>query len=55
MARCFAEVSEEEIKTAFFYPYDMVNTKKTIPLRVDEKQWIYTLTLRVSVYIQGCH
>ena len=27
MARPFAKVSEEEIKTAFFYPSDLVNTK----------------------------
>ena len=33
MARCFAKVSEEGIKTAFFYPSDLVNTKTTIPLR----------------------
>ena len=26
MARRFAKVSEEEIKTAFFYPSDLVNT-----------------------------
>ena len=51
MARRFAKVSEEEIKTAFFYPSDMVNTKTTIPLRVVEEQWIHTSTLRVSVYI----
>ena len=29
MARRFAKVSEEEIKTAFFYPSDLVNTKTT--------------------------
>ena len=51
MARPFAKVSEEEIKTAFFYPSDLVNTKTTIPLRVGEERWIYTSTLRVSVYI----
>jgi len=34
-----------------FYPSDLVNTKTTIPLRVGEEQWIYTLTLQVSVYI----
>ena len=34
MARRFGKVSEEEIKTAFFYPSDLVNTKTTIPLRV---------------------
>ena len=26
MARRFAKVSEEEIKTEFFYPFDLVNT-----------------------------
>jgi len=51
MARHFAKVPEEEIKTAFFYPSDLVNTKTTIPLRVGEERWIYTSTLRVSVYI----
>ena len=49
MARRFAKVSEEEIEEAFFYPSDLVNTKTTIPLRVG--RWIYTSTLRVSVYI----
>ena len=34
MARRFAKISEEEIKTAFFYPSDLVNTKTTIPPRV---------------------
>ena len=29
MARRFTKVSEEEIKTAFFYPSDLVNTKTT--------------------------
>ena len=33
MAWRFAKVSEEKIKTAFFYPSDLVNTKTTIPLR----------------------
>ena len=51
MGRRFAKVSEEEIKTAFFHPSDVVNTKTTIPLRVGEERWIYTSTLRVSVYI----
>ena len=46
MARRFAKVSEEEIKTALFYPSDLVNTKTTIPLRVGEERWIYTSTLR---------
>ena len=36
MARRFVKVSEEEIKTALFYPSDLVNTKTTIPLRVGE-------------------
>jgi len=55
MAHRFGKVSEEEIvasnEGAFFYPSDLVNTKTTIPLRVGEEQWIYTSTLRVSVYI----
>ena len=38
-------------RSAFFYPSDLVNTKTTIPLRVGEERWIYTSTLRVSVYI----
>ena len=51
MARRFAKISEEGMKTAFFHPSDLVNTKTTIPLSVGEEQWIYTSTLRVSVYI----
>ena len=51
MARRFAKVLEEEIEEAFFYPSDLVNTKTTIPFRVGEERWIYTLTLRASVYI----
>ena len=51
MAHRFAKISEEEIEEALFYPSDLVNTKTTIPLRVSEEQWIYTLTLRVLVYI----
>ena len=51
MARRFAKVSEEEIEETFCYPSDLVNTKTTIPLRVSEERWIYTSTLRVSVYI----
>ena len=51
MARRFAKVLEEEIEEASFYPSDLVNTKTTIPLRVGEERWIYTSTLRVSVYI----
>ena len=42
MARRFANVSEEEISTAFFYPSDLVNTKAIIPLRVDEERSIYS-------------
>ena len=38
-----------EIKTAFFYPSDLVNTKTTIPLRVGEERWLYTSTLRIHV------
>ena len=38
MARRFAKVSEEEIKTAFFYPSHLVNTKTTNPLRVIEER-----------------
>ena len=33
------------LKTAFFYPSDLVNTKTTIPLRVGEEHWIYTSPL----------
>ena len=51
MARRFTKGLEEEIEEAFFYPSDLVNTKTTIPLRVGEERWIYTSTLRVSVYI----
>ena len=51
MARRFAKVSEEEIEEAFFNPFDLVNTKTSIPLRVGEEWWIYNSTLRVSVYI----
>ena len=50
MARCFAKVSEEEIKTAFFYPSDLVHTKTTIPLRVGEERWIYIDASRLGVY-----
>ena len=49
MARRFAKVSEEEIKISFFYPSDLVNIK-----RVGEERWIYTSTLRFSVYIHHC-
>ena len=51
MARRFAKALEEEIEEAFSYPSDLANTKTTIPLRVGEERWIYTSTLRVSVYI----
>ena len=51
MACHFAKVSEKEIKEAFFYPSDLVNTKTTIPLRVREERWICSLTLHVLVYI----
>ena len=58
MARRFAKVSEEEIvainKAALFCPSDLVNTKTTLPLRVGEERWMYTSTLRVSVYIHHC-
>ena len=50
MARRFAKVSEKDIER-FFNPSDLVDTKTTIPLRVGEERWIYTSTLRVSVYI----
>ena len=49
----FRENFEEEIKTAFFYPSDLVNTKTTIPVRVGEERWIYTSTLRVGSSL-GC-
>ena len=42
---------KKKLKQHFFYPCDLVNTKTTIPLRVGEERWIYTSTLRVSVYI----
>ena len=51
MARRFTKVLEEEIEEAFFYLSDLVNTETTISLRVSEERWIYTSTLRVSVYI----
>ena len=55
MARRFAKVSEKDIEEAFFYLSDLVNTKTTIPLRVGKERWIYTSTLRVSVYIPRHH
>ena len=55
MARRFAKVSEEEIEEAFFYPSDLVNTKTTIPLRVDEERWIYTSTLPISYISTTIH
>ena len=51
MARRFVKVSEEEIKTAFLYPSDLVNTKTTIPLRVDEEWWIYIPRRFASLYV----
>jgi len=42
---------KKKLKKRFFYPSDLVNTKATIPLTVGEERWIYTSTLRVSVYI----
>ena len=53
MAHRFTKVLGEEIdhEEGFFYPSDLVNTKTTIPLRVGEERWLYTLTLRVSVHI----
>ena len=53
MAHRFAKFSDEEIEEAFFYPSDLVNTKTTIPLRVGEEWWLYTLTLCVSVHIHN--
>ena len=47
MARRFAKVSEGEIEEAFFYSFDLVNTKTTIPLRVGEERWIYTTTIHL--------
>ena len=51
MAPRFAEISAEEIKTAFFYPSDLINTKTTIPLRVGEERWIYTASWYISTTI----
>ena len=51
MAHRFVKGLEEEIEEAFFYPSDLVNTKATTPLGVGEERWIYTSTLRTSVYI----
>ena len=48
----FAKVSGGEIEEAFLYRSDLVSTNTTIPLTVGEERWIYTSTLRVSVYIQ---
>ena len=51
MARRFAKVSEEEIvainETAFFYPSDLVNTKTTIPLSVDEETAYISTTIHL--------
>ena len=51
MARRFAKVLGEESEEACFYPSDLVNTKTTIPVRVGEEWWIYTSTLRISIYM----
>ena len=51
MAPRFAKVSEKEIKTAFFYPSDLVNTKTTIPLRVVEERHIYISRHFASLYV----
>ena len=51
MAHRFVKGLEEEIEEVSFYPSDLVNTKATTPLRVGEERWIYTSTLRISVYI----
>ena len=50
MARRFEKVSEEEIKTTFFYPSDLVNTKTTIPLRIGEERWIYLDASHLDIY-----
>ena len=48
MARRFAKVSEEEVKEAFFYPSDLVNTETTILLGSVKsggyipRRWIFT-------------
>ena len=52
MVRRFTKVSEEEImwpliKTSFFHPSELGNTKTTTPLRVGEEQGIYTSTLHI--------
>ena len=41
----------KKLKKRIFIHLIWQNTKTTIPLRVDEERWIYTSTLRVSVYI----
>jgi len=54
MACRFTKVSEEIVainEAASFYPSGLVNTKTTIPHRVGEERWIYTLTLHVLVDI----
>ena len=51
MARRFAKVSEQEIKTAFLYPSELVNTETTVPLRVGEERWIYIPRRFASRYI----
>ena len=54
MAGRFAKVSEKEIKTAFFYPSDLVNTKTTIPFRVGGERWIYSGSVESGGYIPRC-
>ena len=44
----FRESFRRKIKTAFFYPSDLVNTKTTIPLRVGEERWIYSKNRTVT-------
>ena len=51
MTRRFAKVLEEEIEEVFFHPSDLVNIKTTIPLRVSEERWIYSLDAsRLGIY-----
>ena len=55
MARRFTKALEEEIvainEAAFFYPFDLVNTKTTIPFRVGEERYIYKPRRFASRYI----
>ena len=46
------KLQKKKLKKRFFYPSDLVNTRTTIPLRVGEEWWIYTVTRSVEVYIQ---